>query len=109
MAAFGEGVLLFGGYGKTVKSLNDTWTWTPEDGWAELTDTLTTAPSGRSYHSMQAMGAGGEHMVTLFGGTARTDEAHDTALGDTWVFAAGQWAVDPKMVPPLGQFSMEEP
>jgi hypothetical protein len=61
----------------------------------------TTAPSGRSYHTMQAMGAGGSQMVVLFGGTARTDEAHDTALGDTWIFVEGQWEVDPKMVPPL--------
>ena len=30
MAAYGEGVVLFGGYGNTVHSLNDTWTWTPE-------------------------------------------------------------------------------
>ena len=33
----------------------------------------------------------GSPMVLLFGGTARTDEAHDTALGDSWAFADGKW------------------
>ena len=40
----GEGVLLFGGYGActtkhcapNVQSMNDTWTWTPTEGWNEL-------------------------------------------------------------------------
>lgn len=32
---------------------------------------------------MQAIETG----VMLFGGTARTDEQHDTALGDSWLFS----------------------
>ena len=36
---------------------------------------------------MQATSGG----VLFFGGTARQDEAHDTAFGDTWLFSDGTW------------------
>lgn len=47
---------------------------------------------------MQPIEAG----VLLFGGTNRSDEAHDTALGDTWLFSAAdsQWSEFP-LAPPL--------
>ena len=77
---------------------NDTWTWDPTSGWSELS--LSVAPAGRSYHSMAATEAeDGSPAVLLFGGTARTDEAHDTALGDSWVFADGEWT-NLKLEPP---------
>ena len=100
MAAYGEGALLFGGYGAVTQSLNDTWTWTPSDGWTELTHTLAAAPPGRSYHTMQATGDARAPSVVLFGGTDRSDEAHDTAMGDTWIFSGGQWT-NPGLAPPL--------
>jgi len=96
MAAYQDGAVLFGGYTYKDHSCNDTWVWDPVQGWDQLqplTDphghgaSPAAAPSGRSYHSMQATEVG----VVLFGGTARTDELHDTALGDTWLFADGGW------------------
>ena len=88
MAAYENGAVLFGGYTSTVHSANDTWVWDPSNGWKELTQSLADAPAGRSYHTMQATDSG----VLLFGGTARTDEAHDTAIGDSWLFSAAKWA-----------------
>ena len=90
MAAYKDGVVMFGGYTGADHSMNDTWVWDPSSGWSELT--LSVAPAGRSYHSMAATeDENGAPVVLLFGGTARTDEAHDTALGDTWSFADGAW------------------
>ena len=83
MAASGDGVVLFGGYTPIDHSSNDTWLWDPTTGWKDISHTLAQAPAGRSYHTMQAIEAG----VLLFGGTARTDEQHDTAIGDTWLFS----------------------
>ena len=46
MAAYKDGALLFGGYGATNPTLDDTWTWDPTAGWNELT--LPVAPAGRN-------------------------------------------------------------
>lgn len=84
MAAHKDGVVMFGGYESvTASSNNDTWVWDPTTGWTELTHQLSVAPPARSYHTMAAIEGG----VYLFGGTARTDEAHDTAIGDSWLFS----------------------
>jgi len=49
---------------------------------------------------MAATGDAANPSVVLFGGTARTDEAHDTALGDTWFFSGGKWT-NANLQPPL--------
>lgn len=84
------GLLLFGGVsvvssGASTVSIweNDTWLYA-QDGWTNLTSSLTTAPNGRGTGYCDydpQMGA-----LVLFGGMNGTG-----TFGDTWSFSNGTW------------------
>lgn len=77
--------MLFGGYTQESMHTNDTWIWSPTDGWREVQTPV--APRGRAYHTMGRLNG----KVVLFGGTERESEAADVAFGDTWVFENEAW------------------
>jgi len=86
MAPLGDGkVLLFGGTHNN-NNLKDTWTFDQTTNVWTKVDTKSTAPPGRYYHAMAALGDGGG--VLLFGGQDLTQH-----FGDTWAFnpTTRQW------------------
>jgi hypothetical protein len=83
-------LVLFGGEGWTVPSLNDTWTW---DGTSWTLTTPAASPLGRNDAGMGYDAATGQ--LVLFGGY------NNTALGDTWTWDGTTWTqASPSTSPP---------
>jgi hypothetical protein len=88
--------VIFGGRSTTDFDLADIWEWDPTSGTFTERSDSSSAPSGRSQHSMVFEKSTGK--VLLFGGGLANRRYHDPtdfslALGDTWEwdFATG-WA-----------------
>ena len=64
--------------------------------WERLTS-LATQPPARGYHTFTTYGVMGGGL--LFGGRSSVTTNQNTALGDTWLFAAGKWSELPSTKP----------
>jgi len=84
----GARVVLHGGNGPESGPGADTWAW-DGDAWTELAD---TGPAPARWPA--AMASGVEGQLLVYGGHQVADEALPPALGDTWVFADGAWALN---------------
>jgi len=96
LAKYRNGCIMFGGTSRTQGTntsmprfslLNDTWFWTPEEGWVELAQEV--APPGRFYHTLKELSDG---TLFLYGGRVELFGTREYSRGDTWVFADGAWS-----------------
>jgi hypothetical protein len=88
--------LMFGG-NTNPTILNDTWTWTAEEGWSQLSP--AASPSPRQGQAMAWDSAAGN--VVLFGGTNNDG----TYLNDTWTWDGTTWTQQyPPVSPPARSF-----
>ena len=87
VAPWNGGCLLFAGvfHNGMTTMFNDTWFWTPNDGWTELHP--AHAPTPRFYHTLKDMSNG---QLVLFGGRNQLIGAEASSLGETWIWN-GTW------------------
>ena len=96
MARYGSGCIMYGGVGRTQGTnvsfpefdlLDETWQWTPDGGWVELTPPNTPPP--RFYHTLKELSDGS---LFLYGGRTSLFGTAAVSMGDTWSFRDGAWS-----------------
>ncbi len=79
-------IVLFGGLGDGNAYLNDTWKWTEEGGWSQLSPT-GDVPEARYGHKMVYFAKEGDEKIVLFGGLAESGDYSS----ETWIWNGSVW------------------
>ena len=90
-ARYRGGCLLYGGVGPGTQGYpvhNDTWFWTLEGGWVELTATLDRAPRPVFYHTLCTMSNG---ELFMFGGRNELNGNAVSSTDDAWIYNEKGW------------------